>query len=139
MRVSEGYAAIHGLPEGTTETTRSAWRRRAHPEDVGRVEELRRRAFRDREYEYNVEYRIVSPDRGVRWIELRSFISYNADGCAQRVIGVNIDVTERKKTEGLLNESKARLANALAAGQVMAFEWDADTGVTQRSDNALSF
>ena len=136
MRVSEGYAAIHGLPEGTTETTRSAWRRRAHPEDVGRVEELRRRAFRDREYEYNVEYRIVSPDRGVRWIELRSFISYNADGCAQRVIGVNIDVTERKKTEGLLNESKARLANALAAGQVMAFEWDADTGVTQRSDNA---
>jgi len=103
------------------------------------VEELRRRAFRDREYEYNVEYRIVSPDRGVRWIELRSFISYNADGCAQRVIGVNIDVTERKKTEGLLNESKARLANALAAGQVMAFEWDADTGVTQRSDNALSF
>jgi hypothetical protein len=41
MQVSEGYAAIHGLPEGTAETTRSAWRTRAHPEDVGQVERLR--------------------------------------------------------------------------------------------------
>ena len=57
-------------------------------------------------------------------------------GVAQRVIGVNIDVTERKQTEALLNESKARLADALAAGQVMAFEWDAVTGLSQRSDNA---
>jgi PAS domain-containing protein len=43
MRVSEGYAAIHGLPEGTAETTRSAWRMRVHPGDVERVERLRSR------------------------------------------------------------------------------------------------
>ena len=29
MQVSEGYAAIHGLPEGTTESSRSEWKRRA--------------------------------------------------------------------------------------------------------------
>jgi len=49
---------------------------------------------------------------------------------------VNIDVTERKQTEALLKESKARLSDALAAGQVVAFEWDAATGRSQRSDNA---
>jgi PAS domain S-box-containing protein len=129
MRVSEGYAAIHGLPEGTAETTRSAWRTRVHPNDVGRVERLRSRALRDRGCEHNFEYRIVCPDRGVRWIESRSFISYNSDGSAQRVIGINIDVTDRKQTE-------ARLSDALAAGQVVAFEWDAVTGRSQRSDNA---
>ena len=32
--------------------------------------------------------------------------------------------------------SKASLADALAAGQVMAFEWDAVTGQSRRSDNA---
>ena len=36
MQVSAGYAALHGLPEGTTETTRSEWRTRAHPEDLVR-------------------------------------------------------------------------------------------------------
>ena len=129
MRVSEGYAAIHGLPEGTAETTRSAWRARAHPEDVGQVERLRSRALRDRECEHKLEYRIVLPDRGMRWIKSRSFISYDSDGNAQRVIGINIDVTDRKQNE-------ARLSDALAAGHVVAFEWDAATGRSQRSDNA---
>src|SRR5262245_50088661 len=136
MQVSEGYAAIHGLPEGTTETTRCEWRRRVPPEDVERVERLRNQALSERRSEQILEYRIVSSDLEVRWIESRSFISYNGDGAAQRVIGVNIDVTQRKYTEALLNESKARLADALAAGQVMAFEWDAVTGLTKRSDNA---
>jgi PAS domain S-box-containing protein len=84
-----------------------------------------------------MEYRIVRSGSGVRWIESRSFISYDSDGHAQRVIGVNIDVTERKQTEAQLAESKARLADAMAAGQVMAFEWDAVTGLSQRCDNAI--
>ena len=33
-------------------------------------------------------------------------------------------------------ESKSRLADALAAGQVIAFEWDAATRKSRRSDNA---
>ena len=37
---SPGYAAIHGLPEGTAETTISEWRTRVHPEDLARAEGL---------------------------------------------------------------------------------------------------
>src|SRR5262252_1651664 len=118
MQVSEGYAAIHGLPEGTTETTRREWRDRVHPDDVGRLDGLRCHAFQERGHEYNVEYRIVLPDRGVRWIESRSFISYDGDGNAQRVIGVNIDVTERKRAEqrqrALNAELDHRVKNSLA-------------------------
>jgi PAS domain S-box-containing protein len=100
------------------------------------MENFRLRNFGDRRHEYNVEYRILRPSGDVRWIESRSFISYDGDGRPQQVIGVNIDVTERKQTEALLKESKARLADALTAGQVIAFEWDAVTGRSQRSDNA---
>src|SRR5215813_10212751 len=114
MQVSEGYAAIHGLPEGTTETTRREWQDRVHPDDVGRLEGLRCHAFQERGHEYNVEYRIVLPDRGVRWIESRSFISYDGDGNAQRLIGINIDITERKRTELALQASEAKFAGILA-------------------------
>jgi PAS domain S-box-containing protein len=48
---------------------------------------------------------------------------------------------ERRRNEARLQlaldteeESKARLANALVAGQVMAFEWDACTGLSQREN-----
>ena len=99
MHVSEGYAALHGLPEGTVETTRSEWRSRAHPEDRERVAERRREAFRKRISEYDIEYRIVHSDGTLRWIKSRSIILYNRYGIPQRVVGINIDVTERKRTE----------------------------------------
>jgi PAS domain S-box-containing protein len=136
MDVSEGYAAIHGLPEGTTKTARREWEIRVHPEDVGKLDNLRRIAFECRRGEYNADYRTVLPGRGVRWIEARSFIFYNGDGQPERVIGVNIDVTERKHTEALLSESNALLVDAMAAGQVMAFEWDATTRVSKRCERA---
>src|SRR5262249_12251989 len=47
LQISEGYAAIHGLPEGTTETSLSQWRARVHPEDLARVEKLRDQIFAD--------------------------------------------------------------------------------------------
>jgi len=37
-QVSPGYAAIHGLPEGTEETSRAEWRTRVHPSDLPAVE-----------------------------------------------------------------------------------------------------
>jgi PAS domain S-box-containing protein len=119
MTVSDGYAAIHGLPEGTTETTRSQWRARVHPEHLARLDLNRARTFRDKRDVYNVDYRIVRASGEVRWIEARGTVSYDSDGQPRRVIGINIDVTEHKQAEALLQESKTRLSDALAVGQVM--------------------
>jgi PAS domain S-box-containing protein len=134
MQISEGYAVIHGLPEGTTETTRREWRDRLHPEDIGRLDGLRSQNFSDRRGEYNVEYRIVLPNRGVRWIESRSFISYDGDGNAQRVVGVDIDVTGRKRAEErqreLVAELDHRVKNVLASvSAVISHSWQESTSV----------
>ena len=118
MQVSEGYAAIHGLPEGTTETSYREWRTRVHPEDLGRTERLREQVFADRRKEDNAEYRIVLSTGEVRWIERRGTISYGKDGRPERVVGVNIDVTERKRAEqhqrALNAELDHRVKNVLA-------------------------
>jgi PAS domain S-box-containing protein len=117
-QVAEGYAVIHGLPEGTTETTISEWRARVHPEDLARAEGLREQAFADRRKENNAEYRIVLSNGEVRWIERRSAISYSEDGRPERVVGVTIDVTERKRAEqhqrALNAELDHRVKNVLA-------------------------
>ena len=118
MQVDEGYAALHGLPEGTKETTRSEWRLRAHPEDRHRANAARTQALLERQREHGMEYRIVRSDGEVRWIESRSFMSYRSDGHPQRVVGVNIDITERKRAEEqlrvLVAELDHRVKNALA-------------------------
>jgi PAS domain S-box-containing protein len=117
-QVSEGYAAIHGLPEGTTETPISEWRARVHPDDLAKAEGVRDQAFAERHKEDKTEYRIVLPTGEVRWIERRGSISYGEDGRPQRGVGINIDVTERKRTEQhqrtLNAELDHRVKNVLA-------------------------
>jgi PAS domain S-box-containing protein len=118
LKVSEGYTAIHGLPEGTTEMALSEWRARVHPEDLGRVQGVYKQAVTDKRREYSVEYRIVRSDSEVRWIERRSFNSYYGDAHLQRVVGVIIDITERKRAEqhqrALNAELDHRVKNVLA-------------------------
>jgi PAS domain S-box-containing protein len=49
------------------------------------------------------------------------------------VSSANVKTLEHEAT---VMESEARLQEALAAGAIMAFEWDAITGLMKRSDNA---
>jgi PAS domain S-box-containing protein len=134
MQVDEGYAALHRV--AGTSTTRSEWKTRAHPEDLDRIETVRSEAFRERRSEYGVEYRIVRSGGEVRWIESRSFMSYSSDGRPQRVVGVNIDITERKRAEEQLHRLVAeldhRVKNVLASVQaVSANTMDASTSMEQ--------
>ena len=45
---------------------------------------------------------------------------------------------ERRQQEAALRDSATRLEQALTAGAVIAFEWDAGTGLSRRSENAAS-
>jgi PAS domain S-box-containing protein len=118
MQVSEGYAALHGFPDGTTEVGRSECLASVHPDDIGRVEGFRIEAFQACRREYCVEYRIIRAGGEVRWVETRCFITYNGSGHPDRVVGVSIDITERRRVEEqqriLVAELDHRVKNVLA-------------------------
>jgi PAS domain S-box-containing protein len=134
MQVSSGYAAIHGLPEGTSETTRADWRTRVHPDDLARLDANLQRDVDARGGEHDCEYRIVSSTGETRWIEARSFISYDREGAALRIIGVNIDVTQRKKAELALADLNLQLALAGKVGRVGSYSYDVNTEKLQVSE-----
>ena len=117
-QVSEGYATIHGLPEGTTEIARSQWQAGVHSDDLLQWEDLRARAFREQRKEFSGKYRVVRADGEIRWIEARVFVSYHSDGRPQRTVGVDIDVTDRQRAEEhqrtLRAELDHRVKNVLA-------------------------
>jgi PAS domain S-box-containing protein len=123
FQISAGFAAIHGFPAGTREITRSEWKAGVHHDDRERLEDLRNHAFRTRSNEYSVDFRIVRADE-VRWIDARIFVSYREDGDPQRVVGINIDVTARKRAEEhqrtLRAELDHRVKNILAAVSAIA-------------------
>ncbi|HWE16102.1 MAG TPA: PAS domain-containing protein [Hyphomicrobiaceae bacterium] len=108
VQTSPGYRIIHGLPEGIEEFPREGWRSRVHPDDLPRLDALRSLVFAERRREHNTEYRIIGPEGKAQWIESRAIISYDGDGRAIRIIGVQIDITERKRAQAALEESEAR-------------------------------
>jgi two-component sensor histidine kinase len=95
-----------------------------HPDDIARVEQFRREAFRVCRREYSVEYRIVRDDRELRWVETRCFIACDDERSPRRVVGVSIDITERKRVEEqqriLVAELDHRVKNVLATVQAVA-------------------
>ncbi len=118
MQISAGCATIYGLPESTTTIAHSDWRARVHPDDLAGLDARRQRAFAERQREHRSEFRIVRADGDIRWIESRSVVSYSDAGVMRRMVGVNIDLTERKQAEEqkslLVAELDHRVKNVLA-------------------------
>jgi PAS domain S-box-containing protein len=137
LAVTEGYVAIHGLPEGTTQTTLAEWRTKVHPDDLARFDERRGQIFDSRCRDYMFDYRIIR-DGGIRWIESRGFVSYDNDGRPQHVIGINIDITERKEAEIVLAERNAQLELASKTARVGTFVMDFHTGIVKLSPGCAS-
>ena len=56
--------------------------------------------------ELDYEYRLVRPDGAERWMKTAGRIIPNPSGRAARVIGITLDITDRKKSEQLLERGR---------------------------------
>lgn len=91
--------AIYGYAPGTSPGTSESFEKLIHPDDRDRVVQAITEAV-DRPRQIHIEYRIVRPDRSVRWIETHGQpLVLDADGRLVRMVGVSWDVTERKQME----------------------------------------
>jgi PAS domain S-box-containing protein len=98
--------ALYGLEPGTFGGTYDAWAKLLHPDDVPGQEEVVRRAFETGEY--FTEFRVIWPDGSVHWLEARGNVFRDGHDKPVRFVGVNMDITERKRREEALRASEQR-------------------------------
>lgn len=96
-RWSPEFERLLGLNIGEFKGGLEALLARVHPEDRGRVKELTFRTDGSRPAVF--EYRVLLPDGNVRWIESRAQTIQGTHGRVTRLLGIDIDVTERKKAQ----------------------------------------
>lgn len=107
ITVSEELRSVFGLDPEVELGDHRAWLAGVHPDDRQRIETAFRDATNGRS-PYVAEYRFVREDGSVRWIATRGTVLPAGKGGPRRMIGIAMDVTERRMVEEAMRASEAR-------------------------------
>ena len=103
--------AMYGLPLGGFGGTQTAFENLVHPDDRAGAIKLVDAAMKSGQPTTG-EWRVVWADGSVHWIAGRWQVFTDASGEPSKMIGVNIDVTERKLAEAALSNVTRKLIDA---------------------------
>ena len=126
---SEGIYELLGLVPGDGHANVDDFIAFLHPEDRGRVLARVESVIADGET-YDDEFRIIRSDGGIVWLASKGRVVRDASGAAERMIGVNIDVTDRKLAEEAKRASQARFAGIVDIADDAIVSVDAQQRIT---------
>ena len=100
-----------GITPDVASTQGYDFRRHIYPEDrtlVFNALNQARRSYRP----YVVEFRVIDSSASVRWITARGSFAFVENGNVERMLGISVDITDRKMAEEGLEDLSGRLIAA---------------------------
>jgi PAS domain S-box-containing protein len=96
-----------GYEPGELPPSQDDWDKRIHPDDRALVLGIMKGYLAGTRNSITMEYRLATKSGDYIWVLGRGkVVAYNDDGMPVRMIGTNIDITQRKKAEKELRDSK---------------------------------
>ncbi len=89
-------------------------RKYVHPEDRGLVEQAIENSRKSRN-PYVAEFRVIRSDQTVRWISARGKFYHGKNGDPELMLGMAVDITDRKQMEQKVRESEQRLEGIIGS------------------------
>jgi len=130
---SPSTAALYGFEPGT-EPTLDRWLAAIHPDDRDRVQQVADAALQHGA-DVDHRFRLVRADGSCLWVQDRGRIILGDDGRPERLVGINVDITELVELEQQAVADRERLRLAMKAKQIACWEWDPASGAVQWDDN----
>ena len=95
-----------GYDDHELENTFQEWEQRIHPEDHDRALGAIKAYLGGRESHLEIEHRLRHKDGSYRWILARGMMIKNEVELSSRMVGIHLDVTDRKMAEEVLRQAK---------------------------------
>ena len=119
-------STIFGIPSNIYVGHVEDFRRSVHPEDRGLVWKAVKDAMESRS-PYAAEFRVLWSNGTVRWVAAKGQFYYSPGGDPERMLGMAVDITERKDAEESLRRKEMELKEAQRLAGVGSWQWDPDT------------
>ncbi|MCT7949836.1 PAS domain S-box protein [Ancylothrix sp. C2] len=104
---SKQFLQLLGLPADSS-LTYETFLKMVHPEDREMVRAIKEKAIENRT-DYTLECRVLWPDGSTHWIAGQGKVYCGSNNLPVRMLGVSVDVTDRKHTELQLQQSQQML------------------------------
>lgn len=117
LSINPAYETITGRALGTLRDNPMSYQELFHPED--RVRLLTRLEEAGETGRIDEEFRIIRPDRAIRWISVRGFPVRDATGVVRRLVGTAQDITARKSAEEQMAKNLALAESASAEADAL--------------------
>ncbi|MBI5404259.1 MAG: PAS domain S-box protein [Ignavibacteriae bacterium] len=119
--ISEQVEEITGYPGKLFTDDNCFWSDRIHPDDKQNT--LKKYSSVLDNGSSEIEYRWECADKKYRWFLDKISISFDDKGNPKEIIGIWLDITNRKQTEQNLIESREQLKEAQRIGKIGNWEW----------------
>lgn len=85
------------------------WEKYIYKDDIPDCLEALKKHLLGESYSYQSEHRIKCADKSLKWVlDTGRIFSYDKDGAPEKIVGVRLDIDEKKKMEFKLHESLKR-------------------------------
>ncbi|MCB1624865.1 MAG: PAS domain-containing protein [Pseudomonadales bacterium] len=130
---SDAFYQLFGVTPAVGRADRRFWQNHVHPEDLRPAIDSYKRAAAAGQDAHEVEYRFRHADGSWHWaFDRMSILERNAAGAPERIVGLTVDITDRKSRELALIASDRRFRTAAEAISGIVYEIDLQTGVVER-------
>ncbi len=107
-----------GMESAEVLSTIDDWFLRVHPDDIGPLRQTLKDCVSEPWRRFQKEFRIGRPSGETRWILLGAAAVADESGIPSRIIGTNIDITDRKRLESEFQQAQKMESIGLLAGGV---------------------
>ncbi|MBD2490924.1 PAS domain S-box protein [Aulosira sp. FACHB-615] len=121
---SKELEAIYGLQPGEFGRTYEAWKQWIHPDDLAKTHADIVNSLTTGQF--FTDFRVVWRDGSIHWLHARAKVYYDREGKPLRMVGVNVDISDRKQAEEALKQSESRLRQLLESSIIGIIEAEPD-------------
>ena len=129
---------LYGFDREMNHLSSNTWLNSIHEDDRPHCDQLTVEALKSN-INYELEFRVTNPDGTMHWLREMAQVVRDPSGAPLRMVGITYDITDRKRAEQELFESREDLRILLSSMDRVVARFDRDGTVLYVNDAAVTY